>query len=81
MCESDGGFGGGGRLHIFEDLSRNELYLHCDECEWGWRNPEEASSPDAAFMTVTEEFEARLADWNTIQRYGWEKYARRFYNK
>jgi hypothetical protein len=75
------GFGGGGRLTIWEDLSNDRLYLHCDECEWGWRDPEKAEDPAAGFLTLDEEFEARPADWETIQRYGWVKYATNSYDE
>jgi hypothetical protein len=75
------GFGGGGRLTIYEDITNRRLYLQCDECEWGWRNPEKANDQSAGFLTLTEEFEARLADWATIQRYGWEKYAKESYEE
>lgn len=75
------GFGGGGRLTIFEDVTNGRLYLHCDECEWGWWDPERADDPSAGFLTLVEEFEACPADWSTIQRYSWEKYAKNFYDQ
>lgn len=75
------GFSGGGRLTIFEDLTNHCLYLHCDECEWGWRDPQKADDLSAAFLTLTESFEAHLADWHDIERYSWEKYALNFYEE
>ena len=66
---------GQGRLTIFEDLTSKRLYLHCDECEQGWRDPGRVNDPTAGFLTLNEEFEARPADAATIERYGWAKYA------
>ncbi len=77
MC----GFGGGGRLTLYEDMTNQRLYLHCDECESGWLDPENAADPSAAFLTLNEEFEARPASWATIQRFGWERYAPEFYDE
>ena len=39
---------GQGRLHILEDITHKRLYLHCEECEWGWLNPLEANDPAKA---------------------------------
>jgi len=72
---------GQGRLGIFEDITNCRLYLHCEECEQGWWDPEKAHDPSAGFLTLNEEFEARPADWATIQRYGWERYAANSYDE
>jgi hypothetical protein len=59
-----------GQLWICEDVSRGHLYLHCDECEWGCRDPERAGDRAAYFLTLNESFESRDADRATIERYG-----------
>jgi hypothetical protein len=64
-----------GRLLIFKDLTRNELYLHCEECEWGWRDPDAAESRGAAFLTLDEEFESAPATAEDLVFFTWQKYA------
>ena len=66
---------GQGRLLLFKDLTAGQLYLHCEECEWGWRDPDKATDPKAGFLTLNEEFEAAPATKQDIQGEGWEKYA------
>ena len=68
-----------GRLHLFEDITHNRLYLHCEECEWGWLNPHEASDPGRGFCTIDAEFESKAVNMDTIRFYGWEEYARHSY--
>lgn len=60
---------------IFKDLARDELYLHCEECEWGWRNPDTANRQDAAFLTLDEKFESAPATSADVIRFAWQKYA------
>jgi hypothetical protein len=64
-----------GRLLIFKDLAAQQLYLHCEECEWGWRNPERSSEKEAGFLTLDEEFESKPATKEDIDGLGWTKYA------
>lgn len=65
---------GQGRLVIMKDLSHDALYLHCEECEWGWRDPEKASDVAAGFLTLAEVFQARSASMDDITRHGWAGY-------
>lgn len=65
---------GQGRLLIMKDLSTNSLYLHCEECEWGWRDPEKADDVGWAFLTLDEDFEAEPASSAEIERHGWSRY-------
>ena len=64
-----------GRLLLFKDLTANRLYLHCEECEWGWHDPERAADKDAGFLTLDQQFEAAPASVDDIQSFGWERYA------
>jgi hypothetical protein len=63
-----------GRLLIFKDLTRGTLYLHCEECEWGWRDAALADQRNAGFLTLNEEFESEPADIEEIRARGWERY-------
>jgi hypothetical protein len=67
--------GGGGRLFIYEDATNRRLYLHCDECEWGWLHPEQVAAPDAGFLTLNETSDAHPATPEAIERFGWSHYA------
>ncbi|HXO42199.1 MAG TPA: hypothetical protein VN999_12160 [Thermoanaerobaculia bacterium] len=66
---------GQGRLLILRDVTHDRLYLHCDECEWGWLDPELVDDVSAAFLTLDEEFNSEAPTLEEIQRYGWERYA------
>lgn len=72
---------GQGRLLILRDMTRNRMYLHCEECEWGWIDPEKADNPEAAFLTLDEEFESEVPTLEQIQQYGWGKYALHFFDE
>lgn len=63
-----------GRLFIVEDISNYRLYLHCEECESGFSDPDEVKV-GKGFLTFEEKYEYRLADLETITRCGWQKYA------
>ncbi|MBK8238216.1 MAG: hypothetical protein IPK74_22020 [Deltaproteobacteria bacterium] len=60
---------------IFKDLTSRRLYLHCEECEWGWQDPERSSDAGAGFLTLDEEFESMPATREDIDEHGWTKYA------
>jgi hypothetical protein len=66
---------GQGRLILTKDTHANSLYLHCDECEWGWRDPQRVNDPNAKFLTLNEPFEADHATREEIDRHGWGGYA------
>lgn len=66
---------GQGRLRIFRDVTHDAPYLHCEECESGFRDPEEASDPNASFLTLDEDFDYDVAGLEAIERYGWSRYA------
>lgn len=63
-----------GRLLIATDISSGTLYLHCEECERGWRNPAEASQPQTSFSTLSEEFDMRFPGEAEIDEAGWSSY-------
>lgn len=63
-----------GRLYLFKNLTTQQLYLHCEECERGFENPERLEVADS-FLTLTREYEATAATWDDIRAAGWEGYA------
>jgi hypothetical protein len=63
-----------GRLFIFSDLDKDECYLHCEECETGWRDPE-VLDLENSFLTLLEEFESEPTSKEYIAKKGWLKYA------
>lgn len=63
-----------GKLYVFRDMSLDTPYLHCEECEWGWRNPEASSATSTGFLTLNEEFDAEWATREFIEASGWGKY-------
>jgi hypothetical protein len=60
-----------GRLVVMVDLTRDRLYLHCEECESGWCDLWKVGDPNTRFLTTDEEFEARVAIENDLHHYGW----------
>ena len=66
---------GQGRLIITEDITHNCLYLHCEECEMGWRDPQKVGLKEAGFLTLNENFETENPTYEKICEYGWGRYA------
>lgn len=64
-----------GRLFVYKNISNNNLYLHCEECERGWLRPEDTLENNNGFLTILEEFDAIEASFIDIKNYGWSKYA------
>ena len=64
---------GVGRLFAFWDLNRRALYLHCEECEQGFRDPEKVSR-ESGFLTLLEDFESRSATSQEIHEHGWDRF-------
>lgn len=63
-----------GRLFITEDITNERLYLHCEECEMAWLNPEEAGIADKGFLAINPNFKTRMPGIDKIQKFGWTKY-------
>lgn len=60
-----------GRLFLQKDLTSQTLYAHCEECEWGFRAPEDIEHPHRAFLTLLEEFETENPTEDEISRSPW----------
>ena len=59
-----------GRLFLFRNIDLDKLYLHCEECEEGYYDPEHIDTGHS-FLTLTEDFESEAATWDDIVRLGW----------
>jgi hypothetical protein len=64
-----------------KNLGSMSLYLHCEECEYGWRNIELSSNAGAAFLTLDEKFDAEIATKSDLLSYGWEKYELKYFDE
>jgi hypothetical protein len=60
---------------VMKNLSSGLLYLHCEECESGWRDPLKVNDLTAKFLTLDEDFDAEIATWEEIKEAGWQRYA------
>jgi hypothetical protein len=49
-----------------------ELYLHCEECEWTWTNPNDLST-HAGRLGI--DFESEDATADEISSQGWKSFA------
>ena len=68
-CDDQGG------LVISKNITFNCLYLHCEECEAGYRDPQSIVFPEGMFCTLDAEFEGTVATLEDIQLHGWSEYA------
>ena len=49
-----------------------ELFLHCEECEWAWKAPEDADSIEKGFLGLN--IDADYARAKEVEQAGWSKY-------
>lgn len=61
-----------GRLFVFKNLNINKLYLHCEECERGYYDPNQINIENS-FLTLQEDFEAVEATWDDIKEHKWDE--------
>jgi hypothetical protein len=61
-----------GRLFIFKNLNLNKLYLHCEECERGYYDPNKLNV-ESSFLTLQEDFDAIEASYEDIKEHNWDK--------
>lgn len=64
-----------GRLIITEDITNSRLYLHCEECERAWINPNDILNIDKSFLAILENFDTENPSIDVIRKYGWERFA------
>ena len=60
-----------GRLFLYKNLDANKLYLHCEECERGYYDPNQINVLNS-FLTLTEEFEAEAASLEDLKKHHWD---------
>jgi hypothetical protein len=60
---------------IMKNLSAGKLYLHCEECESAWNDPQKIDDHKARFLAIDEEFESEAASWEDVVREGWQQFA------
>jgi uncharacterized protein (DUF983 family) len=64
-------FCGQGRLFVYKNIDSNKLYLHCEECETGYNDPERLDK-DHSFLTLLEDFNAIEASQEDILQSDWK---------
>jgi hypothetical protein len=60
-----------GRLCPQKDMTRQMIYAHCEECECGFRKPEDVMQPHRAFLTLLEEYETVNPTEDEISQSSW----------
>jgi hypothetical protein len=59
-----------GRLFVFKNYSKNKLYLHCEECERGYDDPDQLNVENS-FLTLSQDFETVEASEDDLRKYNW----------
>lgn len=67
---------GQGRLYLQRDITHDRLYLHCEECEWGWLDPEACDRGEPGFLTLLLEYESDNPSESEIEVAGWRRFAK-----
>ena len=65
---------GQGRLFICREKESGDLYLHCEECEWGFRDPRRCADASDGFLAI--DGESDIATLSEIETAGWSCYAK-----
>ncbi|MGJ7562742.1 hypothetical protein ACSFBM_02670 [Variovorax sp. GB1R11] len=60
-----------GRLLFQNDTTNERVYVHCEECEWGWLHPEGLGDVAQGFLTLLSDFESTDATLEDVQRSEW----------
>jgi hypothetical protein len=59
-----------GRLFLFCESETGDVYAHCEECEQGYRSPEEVEGK-SGFLTLLNDSDAEWATEDEISRSVW----------
>lgn len=62
-----------GRLFLFHEVDTGDVYGHCEECEQGFRSPDEVET-NSGFLTLLNESDADWATEAEIGRSVWANY-------
>jgi hypothetical protein len=60
-----------GRLYLQKDLTSLTLYAHCEECESGFRKPDDLEPPHRGFLTLLEDYETENPTMEEVSRSVW----------
>ena len=59
-----------GRLFAYREEDSGNIYLHCEECEWGWLDPKRLRAEDG-FLTLDVPSDARPASRDEVLASQW----------
>ena len=62
-----------GRLFLFRNLATEDIYAHCEECEWGYITPGDIEAK-SSFLTLLDDDDAEYATIDEISRSVWANY-------
>lgn len=62
-----------GRLFIMKYDDSDALLLLCEECEWAYKDPQEATVIERGFFGM--DIDCDFADENAISQGGWQEFA------
>ncbi|CDN58477.1 Hypothetical protein RG1141_PB01290 (plasmid) [Neorhizobium galegae bv. officinalis bv. officinalis str. HAMBI 1141] len=62
-----------GRLFLFREIETGDVYGHCEECEQGYRSPDDIES-NIGFLTLLDDSDAEWATEVEISRSVWANY-------
>lgn len=62
-----------GRLYVLEDTTNDRLYIHCEECESAWVNPEDFIA-NKSFLAINPDFKTRIPSKEKVDKSDWIKY-------
>lgn len=63
-----------GRL-ILQRIDRSrQIYAHCEECEWGFMEPEDVQYPERAFLTLSSDGDTSDPTIEEIAETVWAKH-------
>jgi len=60
-----------GRLFIYKNLDKNVLYLHCEECERGYYDPQHIDVGNS-FLTLLFDFDSVEATIEDLKENNWQ---------
>ncbi|RWX09051.1 hypothetical protein EHI42_27540 [Rhizobium hidalgonense] len=63
-----------GRLIFQNDVTHRRLYVHCEECEWGWLHPSDVGDAEKGFLTLLQNFDTGDPTLEEIQQSEWRNY-------
>jgi len=62
-----------GRLFIMKYRDRSDLLLLCEECEWAYDHPRDATTTENGFLGL--DIDSEFADGAEISRARWKEFA------